>query len=196
MKQICTTHKQAWINLAAFNVKLNNAIIKQSVQMLSQINCVSFFTVYLDDSRALVSSLFDFLSIFDDTQHGGRRIDVLQFLRTVRTLGTLCWGSWAKRWAGTGRAIWHPTSASRWPVIKWSSQDRGRDTNYSPGLGVMSSQVDNDDTPLSSSRASVPSSSTKYSSNEAKQSSSGPGHPLSFVEIQSFEKIWQLDRVN
>lgn len=58
--------------------------------MLSQINCVSFFTVYLDDSRALVSSLFDFLSIFDDTQHSGRRIDVLQFLRTVRTLGTLC----------------------------------------------------------------------------------------------------------
>ena len=42
-------------------------------------------SVNLDDSRARVWSLFDFLSIFDETQHSGRRIDVLQFLRTVWT---------------------------------------------------------------------------------------------------------------
>ena len=103
-------------------------------------------------------------------------------------------GIWSQAVGGTSQVIWRLTSASR-PVM-WSSSRGQGDANCSPGQGNMSSQVDNDDTPLSSSRASVPSSSTKHSSNEAKQSSSGPGHPLSFVEIQSFEKIWQLDRVN
>ena len=96
-------------------------------------------------------------------------------------------GIWSQAVGGTSQVIWRLTSASR-PVM-WSSSRGQGDANCSPGQGNMSSQVDNDDTPLSSSRASVPSSSTKHSSNEAKQSSSGPGHPLSFVEIQSFEKI-------
>ena len=156
--------------------------------------CVPF-TVYLDDSRALVSSLFDFLSIFDDTQHSGRRIDVLQFLRTVRTLGTLCWGSGAKQWAETGRTIWHPTSASRWPVIKWSMEQPGQ-RGILITVRALESCLHRLIMMIHSSHDTASSSSTKHISNEAKQSSTGPGQRLSFEEIQSFMKFWQLDRIN
>lgn len=153
-----------------------------------------FFTVYPDDSRARVSSLFDFLSIFDDTQHSGRRVDVLQFLRTARTFGTREWGSGAKGWAGTGRAIWHPTSASRWPVIKWSSQDRGEEILIT--ARALETCLHRLIMMIHSSHDTASSSSTKHISNEAKQSSTGPGQSLSLEEIQSFVKSWQLDGVN
>ena len=49
---------------------------------------------------------------------------------------------------------------------------------------------------IHSSHDTASSSSTKHISNEAKQSSTGPGQRLSLEEIQSFVKSWQLDRVN
>ena len=159
--------------------------------MLSRYKLCVLFSVHLDDSRARVSSLFDFLSIFDETQHSGRRIDVLQFLRTVWTFVAQEWGSGAKRWAGTVRAIWHPTSTSRWPVIKWSKREEILIT-----VRALETCLHRLIMMIHSSHGTASSSSTKHISNEAKQNSLPRGKDLSLEEIQSFVEIWQLDRVN
>ena len=86
-----------------------------------------------------------------------------------------------------GNSQSHLASDLNIKVTCYKVEQEGGDTNYCPGLGNMSSQVDNDDTLLS--WHSLIFITTKHISNEAKQNSLARGKDLSLEEIQSFVEI-------